>query len=53
MSIKDMIMSLKIKDLPDMMAISNDTVCSSKLADSLKASEASMKHLREIVYNNL
>ena len=53
MSVKDMLMSLKIKDLPDMMAISNDIACSNKLADSLKSSEASMKHLREIVYNNL
>lgn len=53
MSVKDMLMSLKIKDLPDMMAISNNILHKDEVANVLKASEASMKHLREIVYNNL
>lgn len=53
MSVKDMLMSLKIKDLPDMMAISNGILLADKVTDRQKSFEADMKQLRETLYNNL
>ena len=53
MSLKDIITSVKVKDLPDMMSISNNILCKDKVANRLSASDAVMKQLSEAVYNNL
>ena len=52
MSIKDMIMSLKIKDLPDMVKASKNVLYEDNNA-GIALSEFATEHLREIVYNNL
>ena len=53
MSLKDIIASVKVKDLPDMMSISNNILHKDEVAKALSISEVATEHLREIVYNNL
>lgn len=53
MSLKDIIASVKVKDLPDMMSISNNILHKDEVAKALSISEAAMKRLGEIAYKNL
>ena len=52
MSVKDMLMSLKIKDDPDKVNGSKNVLYEDNNA-GIAISEFATEHLREIVYNNL